>query len=346
MAVQPTLILLLFAILSFTTALPSETISDAADTLSNSGYYAMSLTLSLVSTSFLSHTSSVTIFTPPDSIFADHGEPSLSLLQLHFSPLLFSFSALRSLPFGTKIPTISSHTSLTITTLPSSDHVSLNNVRILGPPIFDDGLLMIFGIENFFDPNFTLSATPTVQIPSFNDCETFAAAYNNFSFHDASNLLISRGYSVMASFLNMQLLGFTSQPSLTLFAPVDEVMIDYSDRFPDYPSLFLRHVLPCKISWKDLVTIDNGTSLNTYRNGFRINVTRSDATLKVNEVPITFPDMYYSNWLVIHGVQELLSLPKPADDLDDSDGDSFDSIHFSTAGNESTVPAASSRTEF
>ncbi|KVH96225.1 FAS1 domain-containing protein [Cynara cardunculus var. scolymus] len=263
MAVQLTVILLvalLMAIISFTVALPSETISDATDTLSNSGYYAMSLTLNLVSTSLLSNTSSVTVFTPPESIFADHGEPSVSLLQLHFSPLVFSLSGLRSLPSGTKVPTMSSDTYLMITTPPSSDHVSLNNVK--------------------------------------------------------------KGYYVMASFLNLQLLGFMSQPSLTLFAPVDEVMIDYSDRFPDYP----------------LIVFTAYVAL--------INVTRSDANLKVNEVPITFPDMYYSDWLVIHGVQELLSFPKPADNLDNSDGDSFNTIHFSTAGNQPTVPDASSRTQF
>ncbi|KAI3513760.1 hypothetical protein L1887_11895 [Cichorium endivia] len=123
----------------------------------------------------------------------------------------------------------------------SPDQVSLNNVKVVGSPIFDDGLLIIFGIENFFDPNFTTSATPA-QLPSFNDCETSYSGDKTFSFHDAGNILISRGYSVMASFLKLQLLDFLSQPSLTLFAPADKVMVDYSSRFPDYPSLFLRHV--------------------------------------------------------------------------------------------------------
>lgn len=232
---------------------------------------------------------------------------------------------------------------LTITSPSLSDQVSINNVNIVGSPIFDDGLLIVFGIENFFDPDFKVSGTPA-PVASFNACETVSDinGENHFSFHDAGNVLISRGYSVMASFLNLQLNGFLSQPSLTVFAPVDEVMVPYSGRFPYYPSLFLRHVLPCKISWKELSNIDNGTNLNTYLDGFRVNVTRSGARLKVNEVPIAFPDMYYSDWLVIHGVSEVLSLPDPEEDVDDSEGDSS----TSNGGKEPNVEAASTRTEF
>ncbi|KAK9052222.1 hypothetical protein SSX86_028850 [Deinandra increscens subsp. villosa] len=321
---------LLLAILSFTAALPSETIANAADTLSNSGYVAMSLTLNLVSGSLLSQTTSATIFTPPDSIFADSGQPPLSLLQLHISPLLFSLSSLRSLPPGTRIPTMSSGNYLTVTQPAFSDQVSINNVSIAGSPVFDDGSLIIFGIENFFDPDFQISDAP-VQIDSFNDCQRSYGGDRNFSFHDAGNVLISRGYSVMASFLNLQLLGFISKPSLTLFAPVDEVLVDYSDRFPDYPSLFLRHVLPCRISWKELANIGNRTNLNTHLDGFGISVTRSGVKLMVNGVPIAFPDMYYSDWLVIHGISEALSLPEPSEDVDDSDGDSSDAIPSSDA---------------
>ncbi|KAM7467684.1 hypothetical protein LguiB_015246 [Lonicera macranthoides] len=49
---------------------------------------------------------SATIFAPPNEAFANSGQPSLSdLLQCHCSPLAFSFESLRSLSFGTKIPT-------------------------------------------------------------------------------------------------------------------------------------------------------------------------------------------------------------------------------------------------
>ncbi|KAI3516679.1 hypothetical protein L1887_15628 [Cichorium endivia] len=324
-----------------TSALPSETVTNAADTLSNSGYVAMSLTLNLVSDILLSYGNAATIFTPPDSAFADHGQPSMATLQLHFSPFAFSLSSIRSLPYGTKIPTMSSTSFLTITTPSSSDQVSVNNVKIVGSPIFDDGSLIVFAIENFFDPNFTIPETP-IESVRLDHCTTSYGGFSNFSFHDGANLLISRGYSVMASFLNLQLLGFLGQATLTIFAPIDEVMIDYSGRFPDYQSLFLRHVLPCKISWRDLISVDDGTSFATYLDGFKITINRSSGTFKVNEVPISFPDMYYGDSFVIHGIREVLSLPKPAEESGDGDGDTFDEIPVGTV----LVATGPDRSEF
>ncbi|KAI3817260.1 hypothetical protein L1987_11049 [Smallanthus sonchifolius] len=344
MAMQLMMILTAASVITIfhrTSALPSETLTNAADTLSNSGYVAMSLTLNLVSNVLLSHHNSATIFTPPDSSFADYGQPSLSILELHFSPMAFSLYSIRSLPFGTKIPTVDSDTFLTVTTPSSSDQISINNVKIVGSPIFDDGSLIVFGIENFFDPNFTIPDTP-MPAASLDHCTASFGDYSNFSFHASANVLISRGYSVMASFLNLQLLGFLNQPTLTVFAPSDEVMIGFSGRFPDYQSLFYRHLLPCKISWRDLINVDDGISFDTYLEGFKITINRSGGTFKVNEVPITFPDMYYSDWIVIHGIRDVLSLPKPVDEVSDGEGDPFDE----TPSGRVLIASAPDRSEF
>lgn len=238
--------------------------------------------------------------------------------------------------FNRLILFIDSGTFLTVTTPSPSDQISINDVKIVGSPVFDDGSLIVFGIEDFFDPNFTIPNTP-VPVSTFDHC---TASFrdnnnnnnhnnnnnNNFSFHDSANVLVSRGYSVIASFLNLQLLGlgFATQPRLTVFAPSDEVMIEYSGRFPDYQSLFYRHVLPCKISWRDLINVEDGTGFDTYLGGFEVRIFRSGGTFKVNEVPITFPDMYYSEWIVVHGIREALSVPKPVDEVGDGDGDPFE----------------------
>ncbi|KAM0058656.1 putative FAS1 domain-containing protein [Helianthus debilis subsp. tardiflorus] len=152
----------------------------------------------------------------------------------------------------------------------------------------------------------------------------------------------------MASFLNLQLLGFRSEHnlSLTVFAPVDEVMVEYSGRFPDYASLFMRHVLNCRISWREFDNVVNGTSLSTYFSGFGVRVSRSGGVLMVNEVRVVFPDMYYSDWLVIHGVSEVFSVPEPVEDVDDSDGDFDDRISSSDAAKEPDVPVVSFQTGF
>ncbi|GJR83782.1 putative fasciclin-like arabinogalactan protein 20 [Tanacetum coccineum] len=353
---KPTiLIIIIFTILTTTTtALPPETLTNAADTLSNSGYVAMSLTLTLVSDVLLSHHTSATIFTPPDSSFADFGQPSLSLLSLHFSPLAFSQSSLRSLPYGTKIPTVAANTYLTVTTPSLDSLVSINDVRIVGSPIFDDGSLIIFGIEKFFDANFTVAEAP-IEARKLEHCTASFGGemISNFSFHEGANVLISRGYSVMASFLNLQLLGFLGgqRYALTVFAPVDEVMIDYSGSFPEYNTLFLRHVLPCKVSWRDLVSVvdvddeGDGSEFDTYLSGFKIRISRSDGTFKVNEVSIAFPDMYYTDWFVVHGIREVLSLPKAAQEVGDGQGDPFDEGEKRISGR-MLVSADPDRSEF
>lgn len=86
-------------------------------------------------------------------------------------------------------------------------------------------------------------------------------------FGEASETLRARGYSVMALFLDLQFLGFIGQPKLTVFAPVDEVMVNLAGDIPEYSSLFLRHVIPCKLSWIDMVNVNQGTVLLTYLEG-------------------------------------------------------------------------------
>ncbi|KAL8258217.1 hypothetical protein R6Q59_030258 [Mikania micrantha] len=229
----------------------------------------MSFTLNLVFDVLLSHYNSATIFTPPDSSFAESGQHSLSLLQVRFYSMAFSLHSIRSLPFRTKIPTVDSDTFLTVTTPATSDQVSINNVKIVGSPVFDDGSLIVFGIENFFDPNFTVSKPP--------------------------------------------------------------VSIARLDR--------------CTISWRDLINVDDGTGFDTCLEGFKIKITRSGGTFKVNDVPITFPNMYYSDSVVIHGIRCILSLPKPVDEVSDGDGNPFDETPAKTSGSK-LIAFAPDRSEY
>ncbi|KAL1828945.1 hypothetical protein DCAR_0208223 [Daucus carota subsp. sativus] len=305
--------LTILSLFSLSASLPTESILNAVETLSNAGYVVMSLTLQVSSEAVLtSQCRSATVFAPPDYSFSRSGQPSLSLLRYHFSPLALSVDSLKSLPYGTKIPTLSAGKSLTVTSFASDDRISLNDVKLSRWPIYDDGSLVIFGIESFLNPEFT--STIQIRNPSFDVGCVVVNDYPNtlskgFMFGEASETLRARGYSVMAAFLDLQLLGFIGQPKLTVFAPVDEVMVNRAGDIPDYPSLFLRHVVPCKLSWIDMVNVNQGTELQTYLEGFGMNVTRSSDLFMVNGVQITFPDMYYSDWLVVHGLPEILPVP-------------------------------------
>ncbi|KAL5553375.1 hypothetical protein UlMin_040776 [Ulmus minor] len=313
MAASLLISLLLLSLISLSSPLSSETILEASEILSNSGYVSMALTLELVSKTLTVQSPSLTIFAPPDAAFSKSGQPSLSLLQLHFCPLPLSLKSLKSLPSATKIPTLLPNHMLIVTSSPSDSQFSLNNVKITtSSPIYDDGSLVIFGIEGFFDPNF--------QVPSIHNppsCRSFSSNDDPIQFpgeswlKQASSTLSSNGYSVMASFLDSQLLGFNEQSAMTIFAPSDEAMANRPDPTQN-PSIFLRHVVPCKLLWNDLVNFSDGSVLQTYLDRFNITISRSGSVLLVNGVPVFYANMYYSHSLVVHGLSEILGMQKEA----------------------------------
>ncbi|XP_062154366.1 putative fasciclin-like arabinogalactan protein 20 [Alnus glutinosa] len=306
--------LILFSVFSLSSPIPAETIGDAADILADSGYLSMSLILEAVSNTLLPNSSYLTIFAPADGAFVRSGQPSLSLLQFHFSLLPLPLETLKSLPYAAKIPTLFATHSLTVTTSPSDDRISLNNLMITGSPIFDDGLLIIHGIDQFFDPNF--NASVPVQIPGSNlgcgfSTENGTVAFSgDYSFRQASGVLRSSGYSVMAEFLDVQVPENKERTMMTVFAPVDEAMLNRIGNFSEYSSIFLRHIVPCRLLWNDLVKFDDGTALVTYLEGFTINSTRCGDVLMLNGVPVFYPNMYISDWLVVHGLRKVLELPE------------------------------------
>ncbi|XVF02807.1 hypothetical protein REPUB_Repub04eG0205900 [Reevesia pubescens] len=307
----PLPLVLLTILLPFSSPIPTQTLLDAVEILSDSGFVSMALTLNLLSkTALFLRSPSLTIFSATDSAFIEHGQPSLSLLQFHLCPLPLSLESLQTLPIASTIPTLLPNHSLFLTSSPASDddYISLDGVRIDGSPIFDDGSLIIFGIHEFFDPSFGVSSRPNIPscVSSLNDDDRL--------FGEAGLVLRSKGYSVMASFLDLQLLGFkaTTGAAMTLFAPLDDAMDmkGYIGNFSEYPSIFFRHVLPCKVSWADLVGFKDGTVLTTDLEGFKINVTKSGNNMMINEVAITSPDLYYGESIAVHGLQEVLVVPK------------------------------------
>ncbi|XP_061990926.1 putative fasciclin-like arabinogalactan protein 20 [Rosa rugosa] len=311
------LLILLFSLLSLSSALPSRSILNAAEVLSDSGYLSMALTLEVVSQSLVPKSPSLTIFAPPDSAFKRAGQPSLSLLQFHFAPLALPLQTLKSLPAGTKIPTLLSGSSLVVTSPSSGTGISLNGVRVTtaASPIYDDGFLIILGVEDFFDPNFHAPAPTRIPVsdpmcgsPSSNGTSTIGFPAASW-FEGAKGVMRSNGYRVMASFLDLQLMGFKNPPSsLTVFAPVDQAV---ENPLLD-PSIFLRHVVPCRLVWSDLVNFSEGTVLPTYMAGFTIRISRNGDVLLLNEVPVYYANMYYSDSVVVHGLQESLVMPAEA----------------------------------
>lgn len=57
--------------------------------------------------------------------------------------------------------------------------------------------------------------------------------------------------------------------------------------------------------------MNDGTVLRNYLEGFTINVTGSPGILKLSDVPVIYPDMYFIDWLVVHGVRDIIEAPRP-----------------------------------
>ena len=119
-------------------------------------------------------------------------------------------------------------------------------------------------------------------------------------------MLRSKGCSVMESLLEMQFFRIKDQSTLTVVAPTDQVMVNQNPNLSEIASIFRRHIIPCKLRWRDMVDLQDGTKLQSNLKGFMVNITRSHDGVRINGVPVIFPDMYHNDWLVVHGVGEIL----------------------------------------
>ncbi|KAI9127162.1 hypothetical protein K1719_001721 [Acacia pycnantha] len=54
----------------------------------------------------------------------------------------------------------------------------------------------------------------------------------------------------------------TDETPMTLFALPDNAVVNHLGNFSEYPSFFLRHIVPCKLLWNDLVDFRDGFSVN------------------------------------------------------------------------------------
>ncbi|XP_057542783.1 putative fasciclin-like arabinogalactan protein 20 [Amaranthus tricolor] len=310
-------------LLPLSSSISEETIKNAAEILSNSGFHSMSLTLSLLSQSLLSSLPSSTLFTPSDSSFSlssfTSGQPSLSLLQFHFCPRFYSFADLQSLSYASKIPTLLFNNGLIITSSTFDDDVFINGVKINGSPVYDDGFFVIYEIDQFFTPNFTIEFTlsPTPITPQ---CSNFTRG--NGSYLEASQALRSKGYSLMAAFLDLQLTEFgDNKQIITIFSPNDAAMKGQLGNYSEWGSVFLRYIVGCELNWADLIGFNDGIVLNTFLEGFQINVSRSideinsGFSLMINrQVWVEFPELYRNDKIVVHGLSGALVMAEKFDE--------------------------------
>lgn len=230
------LFLLILLLISSSVLEASSPFSNALEILSTSGYLSMASTLEITSKRLHLESSAATIFAPLDIAFARLGQLSVLDLQYHISPLRLSGYYLDSLPFGTRIPTLLPNHSLIVTTSLSyfDGKLSINGISIEESALVDFVSLIIFGMSEFFNssleisPNLTPAPAPAPSpspVTSLGNTSQNESTGLDVDFSgQASRLLMSKGYSIMGTFLDAHLFGIKNQTRLTIFAPVDQAM--------------------------------------------------------------------------------------------------------------------------
>lgn len=269
------LFIFLSALSSFAISCHETLLNAAADTLAESGYLSMALNIHVLSETLIKQCSGVTVFAPSDPAFSKLGLPPLPLLQYHISPLGYTIQDLKTYGMAPNFRTLLFNQSLTITAAASDGQLSINTVKVYELAVFEDGSAIVCGIGEFFDPSFQISQelAPEPCPRSLAGCDGPTWQWKPSGFDQVSDLLRSRGYYKMAPFLDMQLAETTNQTKLTVFAPIDGAIEESLKNFSDFSVLFRKHVVPSWLTWMNLA--NDGTVLETYVDGFTINVASS-----------------------------------------------------------------------
>ncbi|KAI3448060.1 hypothetical protein Pfo_004725 [Paulownia fortunei] len=267
----------------------------------------------------LSATTPLTIFAPSDASLLTCPSCSLPLLLQELSiPGLYPLRFLQTLTFGTKIETLAPNRCLTITTT-NKDKVFVNGVEITSPDIFNNGLVVIHGLQGFVSHLSPLSCNvermTSLSFPSPSLASTSSMPPSLFIMRlmlkDAIIRLRATGYNVVSLALRVKYVELSDLKTMTIFA-LDDTAI-FSGGGNAYLSNFRYHVVPNKrLTAAELVSLPPTTSLPTMDAGNNLVVTTAGgggplAPMKINYVKITTIDLLHNSRIVIHG----LSSPFP-----------------------------------
>lgn len=274
----------------------------------------------------ISTTTQLTIFAPSDSSLLTC--PSCSsfpfLLKQHSVPGLYPLRSLRSLAFGTKIETLAPNYCLTITISTSSaagDEFSkivlVNGVEITHPDLFDDGAVVVHGLQGFVPDLSPLSCNvePMISLsfPQLQPSKSAPSSIMRLMLKDAILRLRFTGFNILALALRVKYRELSELKAMTVFAPHDFSILSSGGHM--YLSNFRFHVVPnMLLKAQELTKLPRGTLLITMEAGRKLVVTiasrgdsTSSATVKINYVKVTTLDLIQNSRIAVHAV----SVPFP-----------------------------------
>ncbi|CAA0827543.1 Putative fasciclin-like arabinogalactan protein 20 [Striga hermonthica] len=120
----------------------------------------------------------------------------LSSTSSFTAPTSLSRSSLLSLPFTSIVPSLSPAIHLVVT-FGQPEQISINNVGVSDTPIFNDGLVFVYAVDDVFKLNFTIADANPANLNPRSDFQCLKLESSS-RFGDASGVLKSRGYSLFS----------------------------------------------------------------------------------------------------------------------------------------------------
>ncbi|KAK8586682.1 hypothetical protein V6N13_085708 [Hibiscus sabdariffa] len=264
-----------------------------------------------------------TIFAPSDSSVRSCISCSApSLLREHMVPGLFTNDYLRKLTFGTKIETLSPGRCLTVTSTANNQRnftvhkIFIGGVEITQPDLFNNGLLIIHGLQGYISPLSPFSCDvermTSLSFPFHHDRSSpnnlfkqqQTVALMRFMLRDAMLRLRNNGFSVLSLAMKIKYPDLIPLVNVTIFA-LDDVSI-FSGSYAYIHSVRF-HIVPNQfLTVADLERLPVGTTLATLDRGQSLVVTTAGGAIKdqlrINYVGIKAGDMIRNLNVIVHSI--------------------------------------------
>ncbi|KAI4317233.1 hypothetical protein L6164_025122 [Bauhinia variegata] len=269
-----------------------------------------------------------TIFAPSDASIRTCFSCSIpNLLREHIVPGLFTIDYMRRLAFGTKIETLSPGLCITVTSdvvnkntnSNSSAKVFIGGVEISRPDLFNNGMVVIHGLQGFISPlspySCEIERMTSLSFPFNPDHRSrqhiqasgsVQPAIMRLMLRDAMLRLRNNGFSILALAMKVKYAELVTLHNMTVFA-VDDLSI-FSGSF-SYISNVRFHIVPNQfLSISDLEKLPVGTPLPTLERVESLLITTSgdggfaSAPMRINYVRVKVPDVIRNDKIVVHSV--------------------------------------------
>jgi len=269
-----------------------------------------------------------TIFAPSDASLRTCFSCSVpNLLREHIVPGIFTIEYLRTLPFGTKIETLSPGRCITVTsdsihsnvTTGGAPKVFIGGVEITQPDLFNNGMLVVHGLQGFVSTLSPFSCDvermTSLSFPFHPDHRSSAHVHTTgatvlpaimrLMLRDAMLRLRNNGFSILSLAMKVKYAELITLNNMTIFA-VDDLSIFSGSQ--SYISNVRFHIIPNRyLSIADLEKLPVGTALPTLEQGQSLLITTSGgvvtlAPMRINYVSVKVADVIRNVKIVVHSV--------------------------------------------